>query len=823
MKSNAKIVVKQGGKLIVDGGIITTEDSKLWPGIEVWGNSAAHQYPVNGHYAQGYVELKNGAVIENAECALALWRPNHWSSTGGIVHAENATFRNCAKAVHALHYANHHPATGKETAYNSRFRNCTFTIDNGYLGTTAFHKHIDLDHVNGISFLGCDFLVATGVQGVSPWCSGIAAFESGFTVTSFCDFQGSSPSLPCPDDNLSRCSFKGFYRGIHASNDGSGARTFRVSDALFENNRIGIHAINTGFATILSNDFMIGRDDNCSYGILAEQVTGFCIEENAFMPWRQGGHQAYGIMVRNSQGANDIYRNTFVQLDCGNIASGDNHAASALQDDRGRNNGLTYTCNVNMNNVIDFCVLDENGVHSGVQALQGSPAEPAGNVFSGSRYHFLNEGDHLLSYYYDPNGAGQAPDEALLHRVTPVATPVGNDCESHYGGGNVLKSQEERGAIADNYLSAYASYAQLEQLYENRLDGGSTAAELADIVNAAPGDLWHLRSRLMGHSPYLSNDVLTATADRDDVFPASVLFEVMCANPDELKRDTLISYLENKDNPLPTAMTATLRQIAAGTTVRTALMAELSKHGHDFTQSAGDLVRSILADSVANPDELRLWLGGIECLAADRMTVASFLQEGDFGNALALAGALPDLYGLQGDDLEDHEGYMQLIALYQDLGDSNRNMAEMTEDEVALVEGIAESGKGRSRAMAEVLLEGISGNETPRIGCPEMPQTGRGGKTMATDTSLNETLGFLVSANPNPATTWVAVDYSLPDTAEKAALALTNAMGVTVLSAELNGRQGQKVFDLRDVASGVYTMTFRCGELTTVRKIIVAR
>ena len=143
--------------------------SDTWSGIEVWGNSAAHQYPVNGHYAQGYVELKNGATIENAECALALWRPNHWSTTGGIVHATDATFRNCAKAVHALHYANHHPATGKETAYNSRFRNCTFAIDNGYLGTTAFHKHADLNHVDGIGFIGCDFSADRTAANVSPW------------------------------------------------------------------------------------------------------------------------------------------------------------------------------------------------------------------------------------------------------------------------------------------------------------------------------------------------------------------------------------------------------------------------------------------------------------------------------------------------------------------------------------------------------------------------------------------------------------------------------------------------------------------------------
>lgn len=37
MKNSAKIIVEQGGHLIVDGGIITTEDDSLWKGIEVGG------------------------------------------------------------------------------------------------------------------------------------------------------------------------------------------------------------------------------------------------------------------------------------------------------------------------------------------------------------------------------------------------------------------------------------------------------------------------------------------------------------------------------------------------------------------------------------------------------------------------------------------------------------------------------------------------------------------------------------------------------------------------------------------------------------------
>ena len=123
MPIDSKIIVHPGARLIIDGGRITSAHDLPWSGIEVWGNYFTHQYFTNGSFGQGYLELKNGAVIENAKCAVELWRPDYWSTTGGIIHATDATFRNNATAVHALCYTNHHPATNSEVSYNAFFNN----------------------------------------------------------------------------------------------------------------------------------------------------------------------------------------------------------------------------------------------------------------------------------------------------------------------------------------------------------------------------------------------------------------------------------------------------------------------------------------------------------------------------------------------------------------------------------------------------------------------------------------------------------------------------------------------------------------------------
>ena len=816
MKSNAKIVIKQEGKLIVDGGIITTEDSKQWQGIEVWGHSDVYQHEINGsYYIQGYLELKNNAVIENAKCAVELWRPEHYNTTGGIIHATDATFRNNAKSVHALRYTNYSYINNEqEMPYNSFFHNCSFSIDANYLGTTTFFKHVDMEHVKGISFLGCDFSVNRNVPGVSLWCMGIGAYEAGFTVNSYCE---NSNVLPCPDEYLIPSSFYGFHRGIHASNDGSAARMFTVRNSLFDNNTCGIYALNTDYATIVDNDFTVGCGSDCDFGIYADGLSAFCIEENTFHPRATNTGSPYGIVIVNSQGSNDIYRNSFANLRCGNVAVGDNKTSTS---------GLTYTCNTNSGNAIDFCVLKDGSIGD-IASSQGSATLPAGNTFDGSLYHLYNDGNHLISYYYDVNEPSQKPVWTLLYGVSANDIQNSNRCLTHYGnGGSVVKSASEKAALESDYLSAHATYSSLLQLYESRIDGGSTPAQVADINNATSSDMWRLRAQLLGLSPYVSGEVLTTAADRDDVFTDPVLFEILAANPDELKKDTLISYLENKDNPLPAYMVDLLRQIASGFTARTALQAQMAQYQHDYSLAAGDIVRSNLDDSIANPTELRTWLGNMGDIASDRMIVASYLQEGDSVHAFALANMLPALYGLQGNALADHADYMRLITLHQTLNRENRNVLGLTEAEALMVDSIATYGTGTSKAMAEAMLSEISDDYVMTYSCPTMPDDGDGGDRgigNATNASMNEAMGFTVSLSPNPATTWTTVDYTLPAKTSKATVTIANTLGVSVVSTELDGSQGQKVLDLRGLADGVYVYTVCCGELIHTGKLVVTK
>lgn len=819
---NAKTIVPVGTRLILDGGLMTNNDNIFWQGIEVWGNSSTHQYEINGNYAQGYLELKNGAVIENAKCAVELWRPGYYSTTGGIIHATDATFRNNTTAVRALCYTNFTYNTHKETSYNAYFNNCTFVVDENYSGTETFHRHVTLADVNGISFKGCDFSAKRGLQNVHQWCVGINAYDAGFTVNSLCN---STTVLPCPDDYIDKSTFNGLCSAIHASSNGSHPRSFSVRNSVFTNNDRGIYAENTGFPIILFNEFCISDNGYCdyNYGIITKNVTGFCIEENSFHPSSKTDATTVGIAIYNSNGINDIYHNTFNNLARANLAFGQNVTLPNSSTSFGTGLGLTYTCNENNGNRRDFMVLQTDGVGD-IQSQQGSLSCPSGNTFRNSVFQFYNDGSNPIEYYYNSNETDETPSASLLHWVNIHGSSNINPCTPHYGNGSVVKSTAEKSLLESDYLSAYTTFTNLKQLYENRIDGGNTEAQISDINNATSADMWQLRAQLLGISPYVSGQVLTTAAERNDIFTDPVLFEILSANPDELKNDSLISYLENKTNPLPNYMIDLLRQIATGITARTAMVAQLGKYGHDYSLAAGDMVRSNLNDSISNPSELRQWLGNMNDIAADRMAVSSYLNEGDSVSAFALANMLPQLYGLQGNDLTDHHDYMRLINLYQTLKSTHRTVYEMTETETATVDSIAELGIGISKSMAQSLLEQVLDTifETCPDHIPDLEEGDRG-RGSYDNHSVNKAIGFTTNIGPNPATTWTTVEYTFPSETSTALLTLTNTLGINVLSTELNGKQGSKVLDLRGLATGIYIYTIRYEQHIETGKLVITK
>ena len=813
-----KIIVKPGGKLIINDGTLRSAHSESWEGIEVWGNSSQHQFSYgNNQYYQGYVKLNN-ATISNARNAINLWKPGDYSKTGGIVIATNSSFINNRESIRALSYRNFHPVNGSEMDYIAIIKNCVFEVNDDYFGDYEFFKHVDLANVRGPQFLGCDFSLSPGAPNVAFENHGIAAYSAGFTVNAFC----TSSTVPCTE--YDRCKFAGFRYAISANPVGRTSRSFFVNKAEFENNIFGIQVSGIDNFIVVNSNFKVGSSTLpfCSFGIYMEESNGFAIEDNEFgkTPGTLCSNTS-GIYAKTTNGIDDIYKNRFSNLTSGNYCEGFNY-----KDDYWT--GLQFLCNQNTGNFADFYVKKLEDEGDAIQAMQGNSSLPAANTFSpNATWHFYNGGDYLVGYYYRNTGF-EIPDVNKIYQVTRefVSTPPSNLCVSNYGTDDprekIILSDQERLEQEYNFATASIDYANVKNIYERLTDGGSTENTLYDVSSATTSNMLAVKNDLLSSSPHLSEEVLRLLAQRTDVFPDIAVFDVLAANPDELKKTELIRFLEEKDNPLPGYMIDILRQVAEGSSYKTLLQLEMTKFSRNRIKSANTIIRSILNSETVDYTDLRNWLENLGGIEADKQIISSHMDEMNYAAASNLAQTLATKYNLQGEELADINAFNECLNIWIAVKTSGREFDELSEEELAILDNIIANDSARSaRSFAKSIKTAY--NSMPECECPEFDDN-TGLKQGEVDfQKLAGDQGFLVTANPNPAKDWVSFDYTLPKDISSGVIEIRDLKGNLIDKLIINGTEGQIIWNAAAFQTGSYFYTAKAGKLALSGKIVIVK
>ncbi len=103
----SKLILKPNAILNLDG-ILTSFCGRTWKGVEVWGNTAASQFPIGGVLAQGKFVGRPGSIVENAEIGVQLWGPD-LTGSGGQISCIGTTFKNNIISVTTAKYENTWP------------------------------------------------------------------------------------------------------------------------------------------------------------------------------------------------------------------------------------------------------------------------------------------------------------------------------------------------------------------------------------------------------------------------------------------------------------------------------------------------------------------------------------------------------------------------------------------------------------------------------------------------------------------------------------------------------------------------------------------
>lgn len=829
IKSGDQSQSLSGGKLIINGGKLTSlNDSTFWKGIEVWGHSNQHQFTINGQCAQGTVQLRNGGTIENADTAINLWKYRDYTTTGGIVLANNANFINNKCGVNFVTYHNFNPNSFAQTNNRSYFQQCNFTTDTNIHASDKFYAFIKMLEVEGVRIEGCSFLNSTPLSTLpSPPTrgAGIRTLDAAFSVNSIC----TSPYQPCPPSSLIHTLFQGLSFGIVSANSSS-SKSVRVFDSRFVDNDRGIYLSAVNNSTIVDNKFYVGTDNTCpnqvGIGIELVNSSGYSVENNylthsATLP---SGNWYIGICIKHPEGTNitydEVYGDTLVALNVGNQAEGYNYDQSQLL-------GLNYFCNINQSNSYDFYVPDY-----GITPNQGSAQKPAGNVFS----HNYNSncpysdfdrtgGWWSVNYHYYQNSQNSEEEPFYYsNQVFPMPTNNQNTCPSNYNGsGNqtMLLTQQQVDSLTQEFANSSVEYDNVLALYESLKDGGNTEGTNYDITSALPDQTMQLRDELLGKSPHLSEEVLKNAIDKYDVLPDAILLDILSANPDELRNEELISYLSQRTPPFPDYMIDLLRVLAADTTPKTTLLQSLSFYQAKKYQAAYKLIRNSLNDSIVDLTAYRNWLDNLQNINADFQIIDSWLQEGNITSAFSLLDMLPSIYNLSDSGLIEYNYFKDVKTIQADIIRTGSNILQLDTHQIDSLANIAALSKGIAGTQAGNILEyGFDYNYSQCAAMINQNSTTKGIKPNTTEL-LNKAYASKVFTFPNPASNWTAIYYELADGLKSGTIEITNSIGNIVKSLSISNQKGEFIWDTRSVEPGVYIISCKSSKSVTTTKLTI--
>jgi hypothetical protein len=387
---DTEINVEPGGRLVIDGGHLTTQHNScgsryFWNGIDVIGDPSI----VQNQNSQAYVELKNGAIIENAKNAISTGDDGNANYSGGIVSAKNSVFRNNDRHIEFLEY------TFDNTSY---FEECLFIYDDEFFPNNVLPKYgVTLYKNKGVTFRDCEF----SSEYDNDNYIGVYAVSSGLEIIGF--------------NNV----FSGFFTGFKCQNNSG--NVLKVENTHFQNNAIGLSVSNTIGGQFNDNTFVIGGNPisrktsgiwlNYNHGIHLLNSTGYSLSGNQFLESASflSSADTYGVLVKNSgENYNLIDNNYFENLDIGVQCEGVNRVLGNSDE------GLELYCN-GFNNCYNAIVVTQPfgpiviNPEGGIAISQGRPNLSTGNTFSQSSVAILNYYySPLINYYYD-NTANSYP------------------------------------------------------------------------------------------------------------------------------------------------------------------------------------------------------------------------------------------------------------------------------------------------------------------------------------------------------------------------------------------------------------------------------
>jgi len=839
----AKVIVKQGAKLILDNTIFTGIDEceLMWPGVEVWGDPSKTQdnWNTNGlNSYQGLIIARSGSQINNALYAISAIPLDanglyDASKAGGIIQVENSEFKNNNVGIMIGLYKNFQSNTNTRLTRRpnrSLIRDCDFITDDDFYRNMYSPHNVVLWLGSGIRIEGNSFLNTASV----PWSvkgTGILSLHSPMTVTSL----WSPNSTPNPGyiPNF----FSGLLKGIDAYSFLPGNRIV-ITDCIFEQNYRAITLANATKPTITENLINLPPWDQVTgypFGIYLSQCTDYHVEANEISGFDYP--QTHGIIVHNSgPDDNEIYRNKFLNL---------NFGIKPQLINRGTINnlptGLCLLCNEfsTSSDYYDIMVVAKSawsGIPSGLAGIAlnqkisvlGAISPPwhlpADNKFSNSHsagtFDFDNsDADYL--YYGHTNDIGlPSPIRYKPEWSTNIGffylPPDVVRCPSK------LPPLRTLTQLYSDQNTAQVAVNSSRLLLDIWKDGGNI--DLGEEVETTSSwDAYQQFNELMGMSPYISEEVLISMIN-NPVFTALMVKLVCVANPQSARNDGVLDALYNRTPSMPEEYIEDILSEWDTYSPLDELRANAGADYHMLRSIQSEIIGMYRTDSLLenNPvyyDSLVAFLSRMPGLT-DRYELAlTYLEFEDFEGMQNTLDSIPYSFELSEFENQEYLNHVISFGIAREIIEENLMPGQLSQTHISDLSGILEQGIGYSHEMALALLKwNDPAYMFEEIILDYVPQQQR--KTKQSKKAVDPGLEVF----PNPARDYCTVAFEIPENPEiNATIVVTDISGREVYRSQPTQKSGEMLIDLKGLKSGFYTVSLISNEtnLSAKRLVIV--
>ncbi|MDX9907421.1 MAG: hypothetical protein RBS55_12605, partial [Bacteroidales bacterium] len=416
-------------------------------------------------------------------------------------------------------------------------------------------------------------------------------------------------------------------------------------------------------------------------GVYLNYCTGYTITGNNFVGLLSGsGHEGetkVGITVNNSgEDNNDIYKNYFTNMFISILAQNINKSKFPLD-------GLKLRCNEFTTNEYDITVTADPWCSDlcGIAQYQGTTNVPAGNLFSKTGIHdfsdYNNEKEWIDYYHHAVPLQGESPWKPEYYSRQTISLHGTGVTYNEDACPSMSLELEAKNYFVNQYSMMSNSIDSLEAQIDQLVDGGSTEGLNQEISQAQPFEAVELNDELLENSPYLSDTVLINVAGKEDVLLTEMVTDIMIANPQSAKSESVLEALESRENPLSEEMMDAVLAGRDTVSEKEILEAELSNAGSQRELALNRLIDIYRQDTInSRTDSIISLLQNHPTLSAKYRLVMINLGLEDSIAVRSALDSIPAQFSLTGEQSITHDHWNEWIDFILELQSDSSSITD---------------------------------------------------------------------------------------------------------------------------------------------------